>query len=176
MKSVAFLFFLVIFIFISPDVSAYKWEYNKFQTRSTPTLKGSTSYKVLYNEDSNPFETRISCFDGIDGIDYGIDKKGKLNFLINLISYNSTYLRFLDMRLKFDSNASKEIAAVYYLGSLGIYENFEEKDIINKMKKHTTMTVEFDAYQNRRYERYTATIDLRGFTKEYNKLPSYCRY
>ena len=169
MKNIASLFIMVIITITTLTSYAWaNWEYVKniddFDGDVTHYVRSSFLTDILFE---GRFGVAVSCFESKD-------YTKSINFYIEgVLDFRSED----QIRLKFDSN-EPEYINVNYVDYNNVYDiifivNLTDfMNIINKMQKHKTMKLEYYLYK---VGRRIQTVDLEGFTKELNKLPSFCR-
>ncbi|MCY4052430.1 MAG: hypothetical protein OXE98_00965 [Hyphomicrobiales bacterium] len=145
-------------------LSLSNWEYEK----KVDDFDGDVTYEVTFSghSDGGDFAVWISCKE-----DNPNDRD--VNFIIADVIDSSSEDR---IRIKFDSEKPEWFGVKYIDGAKAdiLYTSTKRdfKKLTGKMKAYLTMEAEINIF---RQGRQILPIDLRGFTQEFNKLPSHCQ-
>ena len=157
--------FTAFFVVVTSTSAMAEWKYKK----DVDDFDGDVSYFVAtnsYSIEGDFFSVIVGC------PEYQTNLRNVVFATDGILDFQSER----QIRLKFDSNEPEYLDVRHRnmgAGDMISTNNIADfKNLTSKMQKHTTMKVEYYLY---RKGRKIKTIDLTGFTKEFNKLPSHCQ-
>lgn len=163
MKNVVSIFVAFVFVLTSTSYVLANWKYQK----DVDDFDGIVEHHVSteYYSEGDSFAIVVFCSE------YQIGSRTVIFGIRNILDPVSKKM----IRLRFDSNEPEYLHVEYRDGIDHDFVNTKSirdfKNLTDKMKKHKIMKLEFFLYNGRKIE----TINLSGFSEQFNRLPSYCQ-